>query len=93
MLTNVISNQATAALLAPIAIEVAHSMEVHAEPMMVAVTMAASLSFMSPIGYQTNTMIFGPGQYTFGDFFRIGAPLNLLFWAIGTLFIPMIWPF
>ena len=92
-ITAIMSNNASAALLIPIAIETANHMGVSPYPFIFAVTYAASLSFITPFGYQTNTLIYGIGNYKFLDFTRVGAPLSILLWIITTIFLPYIWPF
>jgi di/tricarboxylate transporter len=93
MLTAILNNQASAVLLAPMVIEMGHAMSVDPRAFLIAVTYGASLSFITPVGYQTNTMIYGPGQYRFSDFFRVGIGLNILLWIVGSLLIPLAWPF
>jgi di/tricarboxylate transporter len=93
LLTEVISNNATAVVLTPIAIGVASAAGVSPLPLVVAVMLAASNSFLTPVGYQTNTFIYGPGGYRFLDFVRVGGPLNVLLIVTATLVIPVFFPF
>ncbi len=93
VVTAVLSNNATAVLLVPIALRLAQSLGVSVRPFIIAVALAASAAFATPLGYQTNLLVYGPGGYRFKDFFRIGAPLTLILWIAGTLLIPLFWNF
>ena len=91
-ITELISNNATAILMTPIAIGLATSLGVDPRAFVVAVMFAASASFATPIGYQTNTLVYTAGGYKFSDFARIGVPLNLLFFVVAMVVIPLFWP-
>jgi len=92
VLTELVSNNAVAVVVTPVAIGLADALGVDARPLVVAVMVAASASFSTPIGYQTNTLVYGPGGYYFKDFMKIGIPLNLSIGVISAILIPMIWP-
>jgi di/tricarboxylate transporter len=87
------SNNATAVVLTPIAFAVASGLGVSPMPFVVATMLAASNAFMSPIGYQTNMFIYGPGGYAFTDYIRVGGPLNVLMVVAATFAIPLFFPF
>jgi di/tricarboxylate transporter len=92
-LTELVSNNAAAVFLFPIAVAAAVSTGSDPRPFVVAVTLGASLSFLSPIGYQTNLMVYGVGGYRFTDFTRLGLPLTILCFVLTVVLVPLVFPF
>ncbi len=92
ILTEFLSNNAVAVIFTPIAIELAHQLGADPRPFVVAVMFSATLAFATPIGYQTNMMVYGPGGYKFLDFTKVGVPLNLITWLLCSALIPVFWP-
>jgi di/tricarboxylate transporter len=88
-----ITNNAAAVLMFPIALALSEQLGVSFLPFAVAVMFAASASFMTPLGYQTNLMVYGPGRYRFTDYIRIGAPLSLIVACVAVGLIPLVWSF
>ena len=93
LFTNVINAKAAAVLMFPIALHVAGSLAIDPMPFAVAIMIGSAASFMTPIGYQTNLMVFGPGGYRFSDYVKLGLPLSVLVWGTAVILIPMFWGF
>jgi di/tricarboxylate transporter len=92
-LTEVMSHAAAAVLVAPIAYNTAMELAVSPRPFFMAVAVAASMCFMTPISHQSNALVMGPGGYKFFDYTKVGTPLNIMVWIIATLVIPLLFPF
>ena len=91
-MTAIVSNVATAVMLTPVAILAAVQADVNPYAVVIAVMFGASASFVTPFGYQTNVMIYGPGGYRFSDYVRVGGALNLLLLITASILIPIFWP-
>jgi di/tricarboxylate transporter len=87
-----ISNVAAAVLVFPIAAELAAQLNIDLAPLAVTLMIAASASFATPIGYQTNLMVYGPGKYRFADFLKMGVPLTILVGITTVIIVPIVWP-
>lgn len=92
LLTGVLSNSTVAVLMVPIAFSLDEKIGIHHEALLVAICFGASASFLTPLGYHTNTIVMGPGGYTFRDYLKIGFPMSVLMWITATIFIPIFWP-
>ncbi|SPF78310.1 SLC13 family permease [Pseudoprimorskyibacter insulae] len=93
ILTELVSNNAVAVVMTPIAIGLAQALGIDPRPLVIAVMISASASFATPIGYQTNTLVYGPGGYRFSDFMKVGIPLNLAMGVLTALLVPVFWSF
>jgi len=92
ILTELMSNNSTAVLMVPIAVSSAATLGVDPKSLVMAVTFAASSSFLTPMGYNTNAMVYGPGGYRFSDYIKTGLPLKIVFWILSVILIPVFWP-
>ncbi|SMO78677.1 SLC13 family permease [Fodinibius sediminis] len=92
ILTEIITNNGAVALMFPIVLSVAESQGFEARGLFIGITLVASMSLLTPIGYQTNLMVYGPGNYRFTDFFKVGFPLQLVLWTVIIILTPIIWP-
>ncbi len=93
ILTEVSSNAATAIIMTPIILATSGQMNLDPRPFIFAICFAASASFITPVGYQTNLMVYGPGGYKFTDYIKVGLPLGIMLWILAIIFIPIFWPF
>jgi len=91
-LSDVLNNTATAVIAAPVALDVAERLGANPDPFLMAVAVAASCAFLTPIGHKNNTLILGPGGYRFGDYWRMGLPLEILIVAVAIPTILVVWP-
>ncbi len=92
-LSDVMNNTATAVIAAPIALDIANRLQVNPDPFLMAVAVAASCAFLTPIGHKNNTLVMGPGGYRFGDYWRMGLPLEILIVLVSIPMILWVWPF
>ena len=92
-LGQLISNMATALIVIPVAVSAAADMDVSAKPVLMSVTVAAAASFLTPVATPANLMVMGPGGYRFGDYWKLGLPLLVLFGVVATVLVPVFWSF
>jgi len=93
LLGQLISNTATVLIMAPIAVVLAQDLEVSVLPFLMALAVSGAASFLTPVATPANTMVLEPGGYRFGDYWKLGLPLLLLFLAVAVLWVPIVWPF
>lgn len=91
-LSDIINNTATAVIMAPISVSIAHAMHASPDPFLITVAIGASCSFLTPIGHQNNTLVMGPGGYKFGDYIRLGLPVEIIVIAVALPMIMWVWP-